>query len=103
VTVVDPRTVYVSANIDENAVKRVMPGQQVDVHLDAFNATVQGVVDSITPASAATFSLLPQDNTTGTFTKVTQLVPVKIQIDMSAGTPPVGTSAEVKIHVAPGH
>ncbi len=103
VTVVDPRTVYVAANIDETAVKRVAPGQPVDVHLDALNTTVSGVVDSITPASAATFSLLPQANTTGSFTKVAQLVPVKIDIDASQGPLPVGTSAEVKIHVAPGH
>jgi len=103
VVVVDPSTVYVSANIDENDVKRVLPGQPVDVTLDALNTTVQGTVDSITPASAATFSLLPQDNTSGSFTKVTQLVPVKIDIDTTAQSIPVGTSAEVRIHVAPGH
>lgn len=103
VVVVDPSTVYVSANVDENEVKRVAPGQPVDVHLDALSTTVQGTVDSITPASAATFSLLPQQNTSGTFTKVTQLVPVKIDIDTSAQSLPVGTSAEVTIHVVPGH
>jgi multidrug resistance efflux pump len=103
VMIVDPSTVYVRANIAENDVQRVSPGQAVDVTLDALSITVPGTVDSITPASAATFSLLPQDNTTGTFTKVTQLVPVKITIDTAAQSSPVGTSAEVKIHVAPGH
>lgn len=103
VVVVDPNTVYVNANIDETDVKRVAPNQPVDVHLDALNTTVPGQVDSITPASAATFSLLPQNNSSGTFTKVTQLVPVKITIDPTAQPLPVGTSAEVKIHVVPGH
>jgi len=103
VVIVDPSSIYVSANINENDVKRVTPGQPVDVTLDALHTTIQGTVDSITPASAATFSLLPQDNTSGTFTKVTQLVPIKIDIDATAQSVPVGTSAEVRIHVAPGH
>lgn len=100
VTLVDPSTVYVNANIDETQVARVAPGQRVDVHLDALNATIPGQVDSITPASAGTFSLLPQNNSSGTFTKVTQLVPVKIDVDAASQPLPVGTSAEVKIHVS---
>jgi multidrug resistance efflux pump len=103
VEMVNPSTVYVNANIDETSVRRVAPGQPVDVHLDALNQTVDGQVEQITPASAATFSLLPQSNGSGSFTKVTQLVPVKIGIDVGADEAPlVGTSAEVTIHVA-GH
>ena len=44
-------------------------------------ATSSGRVDAITPASAATFSLLPANNASGNFTKVTQYVPVKIAVD----------------------
>jgi multidrug resistance efflux pump len=100
VTIVDPSSLYVNANIDETSVRRVAVGQQADVHLDALNQTVAGQVRSITPASAATFSLLPQNNSAGTFTKVTQLVPVEISIDVANEPLLVGTSAEVKIHVA---
>lgn len=100
VTIVDPRTLYVNANIDETSVRHVAIGQQVDVHLDALNQNVVGQVESVTPASAATFSLLPQNNSSGTFTKVTQLVPVKIAIDVGEQPLLVGTSAEVKIHVS---
>jgi multidrug resistance efflux pump len=102
VTMVDPNTLYVNANIDETSVRHVAIGDPVDVHLDALNETVTGTVESITPASAATFSLLPQNNSSGTFTKVTQLVPVKISIPVQDSRLTVGTSAEVKIHVA-GH
>jgi multidrug resistance efflux pump len=102
VTMVDPSTLYVNANIDETSVRHVAIGDPVDVHLDALNETVTGSVESITPASAATFSLLPQNNSSGTFTKVTQLVPVKISIPVQDSRLTVGTSAEVKIHVA-GH
>jgi multidrug resistance efflux pump len=100
VTMVDPSTLYVNANIDETSVRHVAPGQPVDVHLDALNATVPGFVESVTPASAATFSLLPQNNSSGTFTKVTQLIPVKISIPVLDSRLTVGTSAEVKIHIA---
>jgi multidrug resistance efflux pump len=102
VTVVDPSTLYVNANIDETSVRHVAVGQPVDVYLDALNETVTGFVESVTPASAATFSLLPQNNSSGTFTKVTQLIPVKISIPFQDSRLTVGTSAEVKIHVA-GH
>jgi multidrug resistance efflux pump len=100
VTMVDPSTLYVNANVDETAVRRVAVGQRVDVHLDALNQDVAGEVEGITPASAGTFSLLPQDNTSGSFTKVAQLVPVKISIDVPDRSLLVGTSAEVRIHVA---
>jgi len=100
VTIVDPSSLYVNANIDETSVRRVAIGQQVDVHLDALNQNVTGQVESVTPASAATFSLLPQNNSSGTFTKVTQLVPVKVSIGITDQPLLVGTSAEVKVHVA---
>jgi len=54
---------------------------------------------AITPASAATFSLLPQNNTSGNYTKVTQRVPVKIAVDYAGNILFPGTSAEVTIKV----
>ncbi|MCC7104377.1 MAG: efflux RND transporter periplasmic adaptor subunit [Chloroflexi bacterium] len=97
--VVDPKATSVKANIEEDKIARVQPGQPVEVHADALGRTFNGRVESITPASAATFSLLPQGNTAGNFTKVTQLVPVKISVDTQGAILPLGTSAEVKIQV----
>ena len=101
VDLVDPSQLYVNANIDEAQVKRVRAGQQVDVHIDSLNETLPGQVQAIVPASAASFSLLPpENNTTGNFTKVTQLVPVKIAVaDLSNQPLLLGTSVEVTIHV----
>ena len=48
--------------------------------------------------SAASFSLLPQGTTSGSFTKVAQLVPVKIKVDFGKQRLVYGTSVEVKIH-----
>lgn len=98
-SLVDPNRVWIKANIEETKLGRVKPGQAVDVYVDALGYTFEGRVQAITPASAATFSLLPSQNASGNFVKVTQLVPVKIQVDAAGQTLPLGTSATVRIKV----
>jgi multidrug resistance efflux pump len=96
---VDPAQVWIRANIEEASAWRVQIGQVADIHVDALNRDFTGRVDAITPASAATFSLLPSNNASGNFTKVTQYVPVKIAVDSPGVVLPLGTSVEVRIHV----
>lgn len=99
-TIVDLGKLWVTANIDEANINRINIGQPVDVHVDMLGRSFKGQVMAITPASAATFSLLPQNNASGNFTKVTQRVPVKIAMDYAGQTLFPGTSVEVKIEVA---
>jgi multidrug resistance efflux pump len=99
-TLVDPRTLWVNANVEETQVRKVAIGQMVDVHVDALDADVTGRVVAITPASAATFSLIPSQNLSGNFTKVTQLIPVKIELFQPDPRLAIGTSASVKIRIA---
>jgi multidrug resistance efflux pump len=99
--IVDPAQVWVRANVEEDKIARIQPGQLVEVHIDALGKTFAGRVEALTPASAATFSLLPAQNTSGNFTKVTQLVPVKISVDSGNVALPLGTSVEVKVQVQP--
>ena len=96
---IDPSQVWVKANIEESSAWRLEVGQAVDVHVDALNRDFVGRVDAITPACASTFSLLPSNNASGNFTKVTQYVPVKIVVDSRGVVLPLGTSVEVRIHV----
>lgn len=96
---VDPSQVWVKANIEEGNAWRLAVGQTVQVHVDALNADLPGRVEAITPASAATFSLLPSGNVSGNFTKVTQYVPVKISVSSGGAVLPLGTSVEVRIQV----
>jgi Barrel-sandwich domain of CusB or HlyD membrane-fusion len=96
---VDPLRVWVNANVDEAKVSRVQPGQPVEVHVDALNRSFPATVLAVTPASAATFSLLPAQNVSGNFTKVTQYVPVKVMVDSGDAVLPLGTSVEVRIQV----
>ena len=98
-SLVDPRQVWVRANIEEAVAWRVAVGQEAEIHVDALNRDFIGHVDAITPASAATFSLLPPNNASGNFTKVTQYLPVKIVADTGGAVLPLGTSVVVRIKV----
>jgi membrane fusion protein (multidrug efflux system) len=73
--------VYVTANFKETQVARLRPGQRVSIAVDALpEHTIQGTVESFSPASGAVFSLLPPDNATGNFTKIVQRLPVRIRL-----------------------
>ncbi|HCZ1463834.1 HlyD family secretion protein [Staphylococcus aureus] len=84
---------YVTANIDEKDIK------DVDVTIDGQKASIKGKVDSIGKATAASFSLMPSSNSDGNYTKVSQVIPVKITLDSEPSKQVVpGMNAEVKIH-----
>ena len=76
---------WVIANFKETQLENVRAGQSALVKIDAFpNEPIMGYVDSMAPASAAEFSLLPPQNTTGNFIKVVQRIPVRILFDLPA-------------------
>ena len=76
--------VWVSANFKETQLNGMVPGQKALVEIDAFpDQIIEGVIESLSPASGAEFSLLPADNATGNFTKIVQRVPVKILLDQN--------------------
>jgi membrane fusion protein (multidrug efflux system) len=71
--------VWVVANFKETQLPGIVPGQQVNIQVDALpKHELVGRVDSFSPASGNQFALLPADNATGNFTKIVQRVPVKI-------------------------
>lgn len=98
--VYDLDQLWVTANIEETNIDKVAVGQDVDVYVDAFpNFTLKGKVDNIGLATASTFSLLPSTNSSANYTKVTQVIPVKITIDDKKGLELVpGMNVTVRIH-----
>jgi membrane fusion protein (multidrug efflux system) len=71
--------VWVVANFKETQLTRMKPGQSVEFEADTYPGYhFHGKVESISGATGARFALLPPDNSTGNFVKVTQRVPVKI-------------------------
>jgi multidrug resistance efflux pump len=99
VAVVDPTKLYVVANVNETELGRIKVGEMVDVTVDSLNTTLPGRVEAITPASAGSFSLIPANNSSGNYSKVVQVVPVRISVDYGSLPLVVGSSAEVNIHV----
>lgn len=101
ITLFDNSKIWVTANINENDIQKVHPGETAEVTVDCLGgAVLKGKVEGITPATASMFSLLPSSNTTANFTKVSQVVPVRITLDNTAGLALIpGSSVEVKIAV----
>ncbi|WP_424767092.1 efflux RND transporter periplasmic adaptor subunit [Paenibacillus sp. sgz302251] len=96
----DLDNLWVTANIKETKINDVKLDQTVDIHVDAFPGTVlSGKVSQIGLATAGTFSLLPTTNTTGNYTKVTQVIPINITVDGYRGLGLVpGMSVRIRIY-----
>ncbi len=79
VDVVDDTEKWVVANYKETQMDNIREGQEVEIEVDAIpDVKFKGVVRSISRATGASFSLLPQDNSSGNFVKIEQRIPVKI-------------------------
>jgi len=96
----DLSKIYVTARVDETAVKPVRPGELVDIYVDAYPHTrFTGHVLEVQGGSANVFSLFPQNNTQGNFQKVTQVIPVKIGIENTQNLELVpGMNVTVYVH-----
>lgn len=80
-TIVNNDKFWVVANFKETQLEKMKEGQDVIIKLDGYpDLEIQGKVASFSLATGAKFSLLPPDNSTGNFVKVTQRVPVKIEL-----------------------
>jgi membrane fusion protein, multidrug efflux system len=78
------REIWVQANYRETQLRNIGEGDHAEIRVDAFpGLALKGRVSQISPASGSQFALLPPDNATGNFTKVTQRVPVKIVFDQN--------------------
>lgn len=93
---------WIDANFKETELRYIYPGQKVDISVDMYSGHLfKGVVESISGGSGTVFSLLPPENATGNWVKVTQRVPVRIQIlNLDPKFPlRIGTSAIVTVHL----
>ena len=92
---------WVVANLKETQIDNVRVGQPVEIKVDAFpGRTFTGKVQSVSPATGATFSLIPPDNASGNFTKVVQRVAARATIDPSSDPEHLlkqGLSVEISI------
>ena len=79
--IVDLNNIWVEANLEETQVKHVRLGQSVDLNVDAYsNTRFTGKVINIGAATASEFALIPENRSAGNFTKVTQRIPIRIEV-----------------------
>jgi membrane fusion protein (multidrug efflux system) len=96
---------WVEANPKETELTHVRLGQLVAVTVDTYpDVQWHGTVESISPAGAQEFQLLPAQNTSGNWVKVVQRIPLRVRIDTSStGMPPLRSGMSVEIDVDTGH
>ncbi|MFM2301636.1 MAG: hypothetical protein RLZZ84_1372 [Pseudomonadota bacterium] len=99
VTIVADKTGYIEANFKETDLSDMQVGQPAQVRFDAYPGLVlRGHVASIGAGTGSEFSVLPAQNATGNWVKVTQRVPVRIALDEPCPRPLIaGLSTKVKI------
>jgi len=97
--------VWVSSNPKETELTYVRPGQPVTVTVDTYpDLEWRGTVESISPAAAQEFQLLPPQNTSGNCVKVVQRIPMRVRVDLSDQTrPPLRAGMSVEVNVDTGH
>jgi membrane fusion protein, multidrug efflux system len=97
--------VWVVANPKETELTYVRTGQSASVMVDTYPDTQwSGSVESISPAAAQEFSLLPAQNTSGNWVKVVQRIPVRVRIDTNdKSLPPLRPGMSVEVDVDTGH
>jgi len=97
--------VWVVANPKETELTYVRPGQSASVTVDTYSDLQwNGSVESIGPAAAQEFSLLPAQNTSGNWVKVVQRVPMRVRIDANdKSLPPLRPGMSVEVDVDTGH
>lgn len=77
--------IWVTANFKETQLAHMVPGQPVEIKVDAYGRTWKGHVSNLGGGTGSVFSLLPPENATGNYVKVVQRVPVRIDFDTVAG------------------
>jgi membrane fusion protein (multidrug efflux system) len=102
---VDTDHVWIDANPKETELTYVRPGQPVTVTVDTYpDLEWHGTVESISPAAAQQFALLPAQNTSGNWVKVVQRIPMRVRVDTGdKKLPPLRAGMSAEVNVDTGH
>lgn len=97
----DPQQLWIEANIKETKVGAVRVGQPVAIRVDAYpDLLLHGKVQRIGDSATSEFQLLPSPNPSGSFTKITQRVPVRIALSQQSPRLKPGLMSEISIDVS---
>jgi membrane fusion protein (multidrug efflux system) len=101
-SVVDSKDIWLNARIEETKIGKLALGQKVDYTIDGYSGrTFSGTIYEIGIATNSTFALIPTENSSGNFTKVTQRIPIKITLpdNMDGVVFRPGMQAVIDIHL----
>ncbi|HJV85240.1 MAG TPA: HlyD family secretion protein [Noviherbaspirillum sp.] len=95
---------WIEANFTETDLTNVVPGQLVTIHVDTYpDAEWSGVVESLSPATGAEFSIIPAQNATGNWVKIAQRVPLRIRLDTRPNLPQLRAGLSTTVEIDTGH
>ena len=99
--IADTDNLYIGVNVEETDIEKIRLGQSVDISIDAYPKRIfPGRVTEINPTTQTYFSGASSFSTSGTYTKITQLIPIKVSIQNDENVPlTFGMNATVKIHL----
>jgi len=96
--------VWIQSMPKETELTYVRPGQKATIEVDTYPGQQwTGTVESISPASASSFSLLPAENSSGNWVKVVQRIPLRVRVDNAAGKPALRVGMSVELRIDTGH
>jgi len=101
--IISTQEYWADANFKETELEDIRPGQHATITTDMYpDHPFNGVVESVSGGSGTAFSLLPPQNATGNWVKVTQRVPVRVRVVNPDPNFPlrIGTTATVEISIA---
>lgn len=99
VTLMDPRNIWVVANIEQANIDKIRPGQLVEVEVDYLDRKLAGRVEMVSPVTGDTSSLLLGRSSSSSARNVGTVVPIRISLDDGHRSLIPGSSANVKIRV----
>ncbi|MFC7477415.1 HlyD family secretion protein [Dankookia sp. GCM10030260] len=101
---VSDRNIWVDALPKETDLTHVKPGDAATITVDTYpGVTWTGAVESISPASGSTFSVLPAQNSSGNWVKVVQRIPVRIRVEQPAEGPKLRAGMSAVVSIDTGH
>ncbi len=95
---------WIEANFTETDLTNVVPGQAVTIRVDTYpDVEWRGVVESLSPATGAEFSIIPAQNATGNWVKIAQRVPLRIRFDDKPNLPQLRAGLSTTVEIDTGH